>query len=361
MCLFRKAISLVLLVLFLSATQTHVAEAIFDVDASTPKNGPPTTLGTTATGPIGSTVTQEKKPPISANSNWSDSPDLTVGVHAFVKRLKYLKADKVGPELSSVIESNKVVVDAERNIIIVTGTYVEYQRVKELLDQMDTPPRQVMFDVEVVEVDLTNQSNLGIDWGSSLALPGGQLTDPTSAFRIQLDAAHTANVTGTLHYLIEHQKGRLLASPRIATLDGVTAHVLIGDKLAVESTQLVSGTSVISVQYVDVGIKLEVTPFINDDGIITTHILPEVSNETTTTAAGNPNIRTRQADTTLRIKSGDTIILGGLIQRQETSDTYKIPLLGNLPVVGKLFSYTNKEETNTELVILITPKIIEGQ
>lgn len=362
------------MVLFMFVTSTLVALAAPVGDA------PPVSIGSTPTTPSGNTpIISIGNAPTGATSvptftsqqstpgpvNWSDSTDKTVGVHAFVIHLKYSKADQIRPELAAVIEDNKIQVDLGRNIVIVTGTYTEYQRVKELLDQLDTPPRQVMFEVEIVEINHDDKNNLGIDWGSELDLPGGQLADPTSAFKVQLGIPnhpeYVANVSGKLHYLLEKQKGRLLASPRIATLDGITAHVLIGDKLAVESTQVISGSSVISVQYIDVGIKLEVTPFINEDDIITTHIVPEVSNETTTTVAGNPNIRTRQAETTLRIKSGDTIILGGLIQRQETSDTVKFPLLGDLPVIGKLFSSTNKEVSDTELVILITPKIIKEQ
>jgi len=362
---YRKVIALILLVLFVFVADISVVSAELNVDAQTPKV-PPSAPPTATTGPkVMPTVTSEKKPQEITSWNWSDSTDKTVGVHAFVVHLKYSKADQVGPELSAVIEGNKVVVDPARNIVIVTGTYTEYQRVMELLDQLDTPPRQIMYEVEVVEVDRDDLSNLGINWGSALALPGGQLGDPSSAFQVKLGIPNhpelVANIKGTLNYLIQKQKGRLLASPRIATLDGITAHVLIGDKLAVESTQVINGASVTSVQYVDVGIKLEVTPVVNENDIITTHILPEVSNKTDTTPSGNPNIRTRQAETTIRVKSGETIVLAGLIQRQETSTALKTPLLGDLPLIGTFFRSTSKEVTETELVILLTPKIMNAQ
>lgn len=240
----------------------------------------------------------------------------------------------------------------------------EYDReqIDRLLAVVDRPPLQIMFEVEAIEVSRVDLKNVGFDWGSVMSLPGEVPIDSSSSFRIGMGIPnhpeYGLNVTGTLHTLIENKKGKLLASPRIASLNGNTAQIMIGDKLAVESTSIVSGSSIVSTTYVEVGIKLEVTPFVNDDGTITIHVKPEVSNKTDTTKNGNPNIRTRQAETTLRVKNGETIVIGGLLQQQETSDRFKFPLLGDIPLVGQLFRTSTKEKTQTELVILITPKVI---
>lgn len=289
----------------------------------------------------------------------SDSQPEFIDAGPLVIRLNYLKVEQAKPLLSALVPEDKLKADPVRNTLVIMSSPDVYEQVKYLLAQIDTPPQQVMFEVQVVELNRDDLSNLGIDWGASTKLPQAIPNDELQ-FRIAIGNNYGVNLQGVINRLVENKKGRLLASPRIATLDGVTAKILIGDKLAVESSQPTTGSiPIISVMYVDVGIKLEVTPTVNKDGYITTHIQPEVSNQTNTTKNGNPNIRTRQADATLRVKSGSTIVLGGLIQRQETKDTFKVPLLGNLPLVGGMFHSTLKQVTETELVIMLTPKIID--
>ena len=286
------------------------------------------------------------------------SPAYVAG-RPLVVQLNYLKVDQARSLLSAVVPEQQIKADPVRNTLVIMGSPDEYDQVHHLLEQIDTPPMQVMFEVQVIELNRDDQSNLGVDWGASTKLPASILYDDLH-YRIGT-GKYGANLQGVVNRLIENKKGRLLASPRIATLDGVAAKILIGDKLAVESSQPTTGSiAIISVIYVEVGIKLDVTPTVNPDGYITTRIQPEVSNKTDTTKNGNPNIRTRQADATLRVKSGDTIVLGGLIQRQETKDTFKVPLVGQLPLVGGLFHSTSRQVTETELVIMLTPKIINN-
>lgn len=292
-----------------------------------------------------------------ANSN-----NLSVSASGpLVVQLKYLKADKVQPILVTMFQ-NRIRVEFINNTLMIIGTDEDYAQIKALLAKIDIPPRQIMFEAEAVEVSLEDEKNLGIDWGMVTSLPGAQTYDGSN-FRIGLGIPnhpeYGININATINRLIESKKGRLLASPRIATLDGQTAKILIGDRLAVESRQVVDGSEIISVTYIDVGIKLEVTPTVNEDGTITTVIKPEVSNKTDATKNGNPNIRTRQAETTLRVRSGETIVIGGLIQREENSVVNKFPLIGNVPLVGHLFRSNHTEKKDTELVILITPKEID--
>ncbi|QDR82159.1 type II secretion system protein D [Sporomusa termitida] len=276
-----------------------------------------------------------------------------------VVQLNYLKVEQARPLISALVPEEQIKTDPVRNTMVIMGSPEVYDQVNYLLAQIDTPPQQVMFEVQVLEINRDDLSNLGVDWGASFKLPAAPIIYEDLQFRIGT-GKYGVNLQGVVNHLLENKKGRLLASPRIATLDGVTAKILIGDKLAVESQQpTTSSIPIISVIYVDVGIKLEVTPTVNKDGFITTRIQPEVSNKTDTTKNGNPNIRTRQADATLRVKSGVTIVLGGLIQRQETSDTFKVPILGQLPLVGGLFHSSSKQVTETELVIMLTPKIID--
>ncbi|MBU2700967.1 general secretion pathway protein D [Sporomusaceae bacterium BoRhaA] len=282
--------------------------------------------------------------------------------HPLVIQLKYVKPDQVKTLISSLIPADRLKVDFINNKLVAVGDEDDYDTVKEIISQIDIPPQQIMFEAEAIEISRDDYKDLGVDWGATTALPSIPPNNTLAAvplegsqYRVGL-GKYGVNFAATLNHLLENKKARLLASPRIAALDGQTAQILIGDKLAVESHQVSNGTESISVTYVDVGIKLEVTPTVNDDGTITAHIKPEVSNKTNETKNGNPNIRTRQAETTLRVKDGETIVIGGLIQRQDTSDVVKTPLLGDLPIIGSLFRSSDREKHETELIILITPK-----
>lgn len=293
-----------------------------------------------------------------AGSDWSFSQPLVI-------QLKYVKPTHVKDLISSLIPADRLRVDFINSKLVALGDEAVYDTVRAIIAQVDLPPRQIMFEVEAVEISREDYKNLGIDWGATTALPSVPPSDTLvdapltgSKFRVGF-GAYGVNFAATINHLIEEKKGRLLASPRIAALDGQRAQILIGDKLAVESRQVANGSEITSVTYIDVGIKLEVMPTVNDDGTITAYIKPEVSNKTDQTKSGNPNIRTRQAETTLRVKDGETIVIGGLIQRQDTQDAFKTPLLGDLPLVGSLFRSTNKQKKETELVILITPRRVE--
>lgn len=328
--------------------------------SSTPASNAPV-----ATAPNNPASNPAGQPTTTAPKNVPEpTPDAlaAVGLSPLVVQLEYVKADQVKPMLATLFPDNQIKVEFVNKTLVVTGSDDNCAAVKAILTKLDVPPRQVIFEAEAVEISRDNLRNLGINWGTVNGLTETALTD-NSAFRITLGIPnhpeYGINLKGTLNRLIENKKGHLLASPRIAALDGQTARILIGDKLAVESTQISSGTTVTTVTYVEVGIKLEITPTVNTDGTITAIIKPEVSNKTDTTTSGNPNIRTRQAETTLRVKNGETIVLGGLIQRQKTSDTIKFPLLGDLPLVGMFFRSTNREVHESELIILITPKLID--
>jgi type II secretory pathway component GspD/PulD (secretin) len=272
--------------------------------------------------------------------------------------LKYIKADQVKNVLISLMPNLRV--EAMNNMLIIVGNWDDMSQAKAILEKVDKAPRQVMFEAQVIELSLIDLKNIGFNWGTSTALPEVPNEIAGNAFHVFLgDSRYGVNFKATVNRLLQNKKGRLLASPRIAALDGQTAQIMIGDRLAVESKSTSGNVDYWTVSWVDAAIKLEVTPTVHADDTITTHIKPEVSNKTDTTPQGNPNIRTRQAETTLRVKNGETIVLGGLIQREESRDVVKVPILGNIPLVGQFFRSTNKEKRETELIILITPQIMD--
>jgi hypothetical protein len=163
--------------------------------------------------------------------------------------------------------------------------------------------------------------------------------------------------TATIDALIEDNRAHLLASPSIATLNGREARIIIGERYPYkEKTQTTTGTTE-TTKFVDIGTTLRVTPLVSSDGWITMIVHPEVSSLAAELDAG-PRITTREADATIRVRDGQTIVIGGLIRRQDDRTEGGVPILGKIPILGILFSNRSKDVSVTELVVFITPRII---
>jgi len=280
----------------------------------------------------------------------------TSSFQPLVIKLKYLKADQMKNIISAIMPEDRIRIETVNNALILMGSQDEYQKVKDLLSELDVPQQQVMFEAEVVELSKSGLKQFGVKWEwSSYPAPSG--SELLGVIPVRPEKNENINYRATIEALVTSEKAKILANPRVAVLDGQTARILIGDRLPVETKYLANGVQQVSVNYVDVGIKLEVTPWINEEGIITTKLRPEVSTNIAT-AGNNPSIRTREAETTLRVRHGETIVLGGLIQNEDRKNISKLPILGDLPVIGHMFKSSSFEKRETELVIFITPKII---
>jgi len=167
-----------------------------------------------------------------------------------------------------------------------------------------------------------------------------------------------------LDMLIHNGSARVLANPKIATLNGREASILIGSRIPyiISSTVFAGGGAAPTqrIEREEVGIKLRITPLINADGYITTEIQPEVSSVSGFTGENNalPIVATRQASTTVRLKDGSTVIIGGLLNEEKTTTVTKVPLLGSIPVIGYLFQHRSIDTSKRDLVIEVTPRIL---
>jgi type II secretory pathway component GspD/PulD (secretin) len=170
-----------------------------------------------------------------------------------------------------------------------------------------------------------------------------------------------------LDLMIHNGSGRVLANPKIAVLNGREASMLIGSRIPYVITGTVfAGGGAAPVQTVEkeeVGIKLRITPTINSDGFITTVIAPEVSSVVGFTGPDNslPIVATRQASTTVRLRDGNSVIIGGLLSEEKTNNVTKVPLIGDIPGLGLLFQHQNSTLSKKDLVIEVTPHIIPEQ
>jgi type II secretory pathway component GspD/PulD (secretin) len=282
----------------------------------------------------------------------SELPTTRVIRLSFIEAASFL--DLLGARLPDVV-TKTARVDKSSNTLVLTATAAQMRVVDALLSQVDNAPPQVLIEASVAEVPSEVVKNLGVAWQTattfSVKFNG---TNPTTG---QLSLSVTApSITAILNTLIQQNRARLLANPRLAVRDGETAHMTIGDKIPF---QLVNAVGVPSIVILDAGVVLDITPRVNRDGLVTVQMHPEVSAITTPASAGvPPTISTRQADTSLTVKDGVSIVLAGLIQRIETHTTVKVPLLGDVPILGWLFKNESTDIKDTEIVFIITPHIL---
>lgn len=267
---------------------------------------------------------------------------------------------------SVITDKYRVVIDSKRNAIIFSGRYSDYQRLVELLDFVDQRPRQVLLQAVIAEVKVTNDSSLGFEWN----VTKGDITGGTTGLigktgNLNLNGVF-GDVTAKFSAALSEGNAKVLSSPRLVVLDQETASINIGDQIVVKTGEISNGGSggdpqlTTSYKYIDTGLTLEITPSINDDGLIEMTISQEISS---VSAGGGdtPPINRRAVQSKLLADSGKTVYLGGLLSQSKTDNEEKVPLLGDIPVLGNLFKYQTKKHEKTELVLLITPFVITSK
>ncbi len=275
-----------------------------------------------------------------------------------VIKLNYIDAasflDLLGARLPDTV-TKTAKVDKVSNSVVLTATVAQMALVDSLLGQVDNALPQVLIEASIAEVPTEVIKTLGFAWQTATTFTVSSTgTNPTTG---QLSIGVTAPaITTILNTLIQENKARLLANPRLAVRDGETARMTVGDKIPF---QIINPVGVASLVILDAGVRLEVTPRVNRDGYLTVRMHPEVSAIATAAAPGvPPTIATREADSSLTVKDGTSIILAGLIQKNETRTTVKVPLLGDIPILGWLFKSESSDVRDTEVVFIITPHIL---
>ena len=294
--------------------------------------------------------------------------------------LKHVKADNFMAILPKSIPMSNVQLVKEQNAVLVTGTMDLISQVKDFIAQVDIPTPQIMIEAIVVEF----QRNNGHDWGidafegkasDSLAvsyMPGLSLPFSGKWFNQTLKSKSGDGFNlgfrtiGFLpddfmlhiHALESQKKAKVMAQPRIATLNGNKASINVG---TTSYFKLQGGTienPLVRFQEIKSGIKLDITPWISQGGQVTVEINPEVSNSSGSNSEGYPDVSTRSVNTTIQLNDGETIILGGLIQANSSTSADKVPILGSIPFIGKLFRSESTQKGSSELVIYLTPHLL---
>lgn len=275
--------------------------------------------------------------------------------------------------LNQLDQQIKVVLDQERNNIIIYATKSQYSNVEKMLRQLDTLPKQVLIEVTIAEVTLRDSMQFGLEWF---------LRKNANNYGLTLNAlgAGSAGIAGTLvatsgnlgaafNALKTNKYVNTLSNPKLLVLNNHSANINIGNQVPIVSSQATASDirteggvpSVLqNIQYRSTGIALNVKPTINAEGYLTLDISQNVSNaqKNDTSDISSPLIFNREIKTNVILKSGETIMLGGLISEDKSRDNTRIPILGELPIFKHLFSTTGDSVDKTELVVMVKPTIL---
>jgi len=279
--------------------------------------------------------------------------------------LSYGDVNAIRAAVAAAVPGVRVAVDPRTNALLITGTSAQHEEVVKVLGSLDIKIPQVVIQVNVVEINTTAERNLGLfnsTTGIGTGAGFGNVVLDSANRRITFTLTDASLINFRLQALINEGKARILTAPRVATLDGNKATIVLGQKIPVFTSTTVGGQLQTTVSYQDVGVKLVTTPRVNSDEVITLSLTPEVSTLGAPVTSGGQQafiVNTRNADTVLTVADGKTIVLGGLIDRSERTTILKVPLLGDIPILGELFRSSDTTTAETEVIFMITPQIVK--
>jgi general secretion pathway protein D len=291
------------------------------------------------------------------------------------------EAKSMANTIKTILKTRDIAIDEKLNMLVIRDSQDAIRQAEKLIAMHDIPEPEVMLEVEVLEVKRTRLLNLGISWPTSLGLqvlPTGTTTTGTGTTgsggsSLRLSDLHNIPATAvqatlgpvTLNAQKQDGDSNLLANPRIRVRNHEKAKIMIGDKVPnITSTATSSGFVSESINYVDVGLNLQVEPTIYLDNDVAIKVSMEVSSIVdqikTTSGSTAYRIGTRNANTVLRLRDGETQVLAGLINDEDRRSANKVPALGEVPILGRLFGSTNDNTEKTEIVLSITPHLIRN-
>lgn len=241
--------------------------------------------------------------------------------------------------------------DKEANLITITAPSRQLKLIWDALTEADRPGRQFVVEALVTEMSTELMRESGFSWSWRYFAQGDGLGLAASAAKVE-DIVR-------MKQMITEKKASLRASPRVLATEGKEAMLTVGTETYVKlASEDYGGMRGSQYQRINTGISLKFIGFLEEDGAMNLHLMPEVS-DAISSHDGNPATTVRRMNTYLRVRPGETVALGGLIQASEVRRDSRTPILGSLPLIGPLFRSTKREKKETEVVILITPRLVD--
>lgn len=331
-------------------------------------------------------------------------------INLYTVQINYLELDKIAQTINLMLTgnltdkiddkdkktaiNNKVMIDESENTISFYGTLKQYEQIKNFLQEQDKPQKQVSLEAKVTAIQKDAAKDLGVSWEWS-KLPQSpeheitydtvkhtvinedgskeEITDYLPVDEVTRKWNDDENIPGVIRFgkgvdgypyefyyaakidaLISDGKANILARPNITTIQGKEAVINIGSEVPVPTVSTTNSTTTTSIKYREAGIILKCTPRENEDGIITVKVHTEVSSPMYVEDMKAYRFQKRSADTIVRLKDGQTMVIGGLIGSDEAKQMSKIPFLGDIPILGNLFKHIQKSKSDTEVMIFLT-------
>lgn len=331
-------------------------------------------------------------------------------INLYTVQINYLELDKIAQTINLMLTgnltdkiddkdkktaiNNKVMIDESENTISFYGTLKQYEQIKNFLQEQDKPQKQVSLEAKVTAIQKDAAKDLGVSWEWS-KLPKSpeheitydtvkhtvinedgskeEITDYLPVDEVTRKWNDDENIPGVIRFgkgvdgypyefyyaakidaLISDGKANILARPNITTIQGKEAVINIGSEVPVPTVSTTNSTTTTSIKYREAGIILKCTPRVNEDGIITVKVHTEVSSPMYVEDMKAYRFQKRSADTIVRLKDGQTMVIGGLIGSDEAKQMSKIPFLGDIPILGNLFKHIQKSKSDTEVMIFLT-------
>ena len=275
---------------------------------------------------------------------------------------------------TAMLGTIRVVADDLNNSILVWGTRSEFNKIEATLKRLDLPLTQVLIDASIIEVTLDDSLQYGLQWTfsgdarngySGRGAVGGALsTAASSGFSYALSNG-AGTLKATLSALASKSLLKMISNPSLMVLDNHTATIAVGDQVPVSTSAITSETTTVTsstIQYKDTGVNLSVTPSVNAGNIVAMQIDQTVTDAGETVKDANNQLKflQRQISSKVAVRSGESIVLGGLIKDNKSSSKEGVPLLKDIPLVGGLFAQNKSSGGRTELLVIITPRVVRS-
>jgi len=300
-------------------------------------------------------------------------------------------AARAAGEGTGIVRNLQAVADKDNNTIIIVATPVEFAVIESALRRLDVPARQVLIDMTIAEIQLTDQLQFGVEWLFTGGPPsnrgsGGNVNNPTLPITTLPAGSNLQNgISGLLTqgftYLISNARfpggiqaalrlldtygnTKVISNPHLAALDNQKATIKVGNRIPIDQSVIVGGTTnavTTTAQYIDTGVLVQVIPHINAGGLVTLEVQAEVSNPGPAPAGTAPPINTRSVQTSIAVPSGQTMVMGGLILDGDDNNSKGLPLISRIPVLGGLFGSQELRKARTELVLFVTPRVVDTE
>lgn len=309
-----------------------------------------------------------------------------VGTEIFI--VNYAKADDVRKSIEALVDTaigGRVVVDARSNALIISERPSRLGRIRPIIEKLDKATDQVTIESKFIQITDTDARNLGVTWPTSVSGGVSEITNTVTGNALPRNTINnvfnTSGVTSAtftasefsvlLNALQTNQNTRLVNNPTVVTLNNATASINIGEEFPIPSYTYNAEQGryeVSGFEYKPIGVNLNVTPQINSQGFIKLTLEPEISSTDRNIVFGSganaatiPVVKSTKTKTQVSLKDGHTLGIGGLISDNITDTVDKVPFLGNVPVLGKLFTNNNKSNTRNNTLIFITAKVVSSE